>query len=255
MAGLSAADFRIREDGRLRPIAVCARSDAPGGSVPLALALLVDTSASMLGSLRHSQQAFTGFLTRLPQAREVVVVPFEQRAHVLRFDSDRPDELLASLAGVPAGGNTALRDAIVSTLAGLRSREGRIVMVLLTDGEDTVSQTSPVQLEQRLQGSPVTLYPIAYRGGGREGEAARRAYASLERLARLTGGRAFRLAGERALPAVLSDILDEIRGQYVLGYVPSRPPGEGRYRRIRVEVKGRRGLTLRHRPGYRPPPG
>jgi Ca-activated chloride channel family protein len=254
VGGLSASDFTLREDGRRQAIAVCVPPRARGGDTSLALALLIDTSGSMVGSLRHSQQAVRGFLAHLPQAREVLVVPFEQQAHVLRFAGDRPEELTASLAGLTTGGNTALRDAIVSTLAVLRSRERRTVMVLLTDGADTASRTSPAQLERMLVGSPVTLYPIAFRGGGRAGEAARRAYASLERLARLTGGRAFRLAGERALPAVFSAILDEIRGQYVLGYVPTRPPVEGRYRTIQVEIRGHRGLTLRHRPGYRLPP-
>ena len=253
--GLSAADFILREDGRPCPITVYAGSDAPeGGRVSLALALLVDTSESMLESLRLSRQAATHFLTHVPSAHEVLVVLFAQEAQVLRFDAGRPEELSASLASATAGGNTALRDTIASTLARLRSPDGRVVMVLLTDGEDTVSRTSPEQLARMLQGNPVTLYPVASRGGTEGAAADRQAYAFLERLARLTGGRAFRLTGEGALPAVFSAILDELRGQYVLGYAPPRSQGGGGYRSIRVEVKGRGDLTVRHRPGYRLPP-
>lgn len=254
--GLSSRDFVVREDGREHPVAVCARADDPAVDANLALdlALLVDTSESMLESLRLSQQAAARFLTDIPHARDLLVVLFDQQRRVLHFDTDRPEDLFASLAAVPAGGNTALRDAIDATLAGLRARDGRSAMVLLTDGHDTVSRVQPAALERTLQGSPVTIYPIGLRGGDLDDDAASEAYAFLEHVARLTGGRAYRLTQEQSLPAVFSAILADLRGQYVIGYVPSRSLRENRYRKIRVEVKRRRDLKLRHRPGYRPLP-
>jgi Ca-activated chloride channel family protein len=127
-------------------------------------------------------------------------------------------------------------------------------MVLLTDGHDTVSRVLPTALERTLQASPVTIFPIGIRGGDLDDDTAGEAYAFLEHVARLTGGRAYRLTQEQSLPAVFSAILADLRGQYVIGYVPTRSLSEDRYRKIRVEVKRRRGLKLRHRPGYRPMP-
>ena len=254
--GLAARDFVVREDGHEVPVAVCARADDPAVDANLALdlALLVDTSESMLENLRLSQQAAARFLTDIPHARDLLVVLFDQQRRILRFDTDRPEDLFAALAAVPAGGNTALRDAIDATLAGLRSRDGRTAMVLLTDGHDTVSRVLPAALDRTLQGSPVTIYPIAMRGGDLDDETASQAYAFLEHLARLTGGRAHRLTQEQSLPAIFSAILADLRGQYVIGYVPPRSLRENGYRKIKVEVKRRRGLSLRHRPGYRPLP-
>jgi Ca-activated chloride channel family protein len=254
--GLTARDFAVREDGHEVPVAVCARADDPAVDANLALdlALLVDTSESMLENLRLSQQAAARFLTDIPHARDLLVVLFDQQRRVLRFDSERPEDLFAALAAVPAGGNTALRDAIDATLADLHSRDGRTAMVLLTDGHDTVSRVLPAALDRTLQGSPVTIYPIAVRGADLDDDTAGEAYAFLEHLARITGGRAFRLTQERSLPAVLSAILADLRGQYVIGYAPPRSLRESRYRKIQVEVRRRRGLSLRHRPGYRPLP-
>jgi Ca-activated chloride channel family protein len=249
--GLGASDFVLTEDGKRRPIELCARIGEPGGgpSTTLSVALLVDTSDSMLGTLRRSRAAAVRFLSGLPGAEPLVVL-FDQDQHVERFDPGRPEALFERLDAVPDGGNTALRDAITVTLGSLASPAGRSALVLLTDGVDTVSTTSPQALERAVQSNAVVIYAVAFRAPGGDDGAGRK---TLERLAQLSGGRSFRLPDEHALPGVLDEILADLRAQYVLGFAPDPQGPRDRYRRIRVKVPGHAQGSVRHREGYRLP--
>ena len=250
--GLGAGDFVLTEDGKGRAIELCARIGEPGGgpSTTLSVALLVDTSDSMLGTLRRSRAAAVHFLSGLPGAEEPLVVLFDQDQHVERFDPGRPEALFERLDAVPDGGNTALRDAITVTLGSLARPAGRSALVLLTDGVDTVSTTSPQALERAVQSNAVVIYAVAFRAPGGDDGTGRK---TLERLAQLSGGRSFRLPDEQALPGVLDEILADLRAQYVLGFAPDPQGQRDRYRRIRVKVPGHAQAIVRHREGYRLP--
>jgi VWFA-related protein len=150
--GLTAKDFVLVEDGRKRPIEMCSTLGMPGsGPVPsVDVALLVDTSDSMLETLRRSQEAATRFLTSLPNTQERLVVLFDQAQRLERFDPEHPESLFERLAQVPDGGNTALRDAVAFTLKSLGTSGGRSAIVLLTDGVDTVSSVSTEAMERAV---------------------------------------------------------------------------------------------------------
>ncbi len=252
--GLSARDFVLREDGQRQKIEVCARMGEGGGgrSTSLDVALLVDTSDSMLDTLRRSQDAAVRFLTNLPNAQEIIVVFFDQAQHVERFDRAHPEALFERVRKAPEGGNTALRDAIVFSLRALGKSNGRSALVLLTDGIDTVSATDPSALEKAVQSHAVTIYPVAYpaspAGDGPDPQTALR---DLNRLAQISGGRLFRLPNEQALPGVLDEIVADLRAQYVLGFAPEATGQPGRLRKVSVEVRGHGKVVVRHRVGYR----
>ncbi len=252
--GLQARDFVLSEDGRKQKIDMCARMGEAGGgrSTSLDVALLVDTSDSMLETLRRSQEAAVRFLASLPNAQEIIVVFFDQAQRVEHFDRDHPEKLFERLKSIPDGGNTALRDAVVFSLKELGSSGGRSALVLLTDGIDTVSTTEPVALDRAIQSTAVTIYPVAYpaspTGDGQDPKEARK---ELGRLAQGTGGRLFTLASEQALPGVLDEIAADLREQYVLGFVPDAAGSPGRLRKLSVKVPGRGKVVVRHRVGYR----
>jgi len=252
--GLTARDFVLSEDGRRQRIDLCVRMGDSGGagSTTLDVALLVDTSDSMLETLRRSQDAAVRFLTTLPNAQELIVVLFDQAQRVERFDREHPEALFERLKNVPDGGNTALRDAIVFSLKTLGTSGGRSALVLLTDGIDTVSATPEAALETAVQSTAVTVYPVAYPvvpGGG--GPDPRTAIEDLERLARISGGRMFRIPNEQALPGVLDEIVADLRAQYVLGFAPEEAGPPGRLRKIAVKVSGHGKVVVRHRVGFR----
>ncbi|HUL76339.1 MAG TPA: VWA domain-containing protein, partial [Vicinamibacteria bacterium] len=235
-------------------IEVCARMGEGGGgrSTSLDVALLVDTSDSMLDTLRRSQDAALRFLTTLPNAQEIIVVFFDQTQHLEHFDREHPEALFERVRTAPEGGNTALRDAIVFSLRALGTSNGRSAVVLLTDGIDTVSATDPAALEKAVQSNAVTIYPVAYPASpAGDGPDPKAALKDLGRLAQISGGRLFGLPNEQALPGVLDEIVADLRAQYVLGFAPDATGTAGRLRKISVEVRGHGKVVVRHRVGYR----
>jgi Ca-activated chloride channel homolog len=252
--GLTARDFVLDEDGRKQKIEMCARmGDAGGGrATSLDVALLVDTSDSMLDTLRRSQRTAVRFLTSLPNAQEIIVVFFDQKQRLEHFDREHPEALFERLKTIPDGGNTALRDAIVFSLRALGTSNGRSALVLLTDGIDTVSTVDTPTLDKAVQSTAVTIYPVAYPAVATgDGPDPRESLKELNRLAQVTGGRLFKLPSEQALPGVLEEIVADLRVQYVLGFAPRTTGPPGRLRRIAVKVSGHGKVTVRHRVGYR----
>jgi VWFA-related protein len=250
--GLTARDFVVAEDGRRQAIEMCARMGDGGPSTSLDVALLVDTSDSMLATLRRSQDVAVRFLTDLPNAQDVIVVFFDQAQRVERFDRDNPEALFERVRTLPEGGNTAVRDAIAFSLRALSSSNGRSALVLLTDGIDTVSRTEPAALDRAIQSHATTIYPVVYPAtASGDGPDPEQAVKDLQRLADVTGGQLFKLPNEAALPRVLDEIVADLRAQYVLGFTPASSGAPGRMRKISVKVPGRGKVTVRHRVGYR----
>lgn len=250
--GLTAADFAVSEDGRRQKVEMFARMGDGGPQTSLDVALAVDTSDSMLATLRRSQDVMVRFLTSLPNAQDIIVVFFDQVQRLERFDRENPQALFERVRTLPEGGNTALRDAIAFSLRSLASSNGRSAIVLLSDGIDTVSRTAPAELDRAVQSHAVTIYPVAYPAEDTgDGPDVDDAVKDLDRLARTTGGRLFRLPNEAALPGVLDEIVADLRSQYVLGFSPADGGAPGRLRKLAVKVRGRGKLTVRHRAGYR----
>jgi Ca-activated chloride channel family protein len=251
--GLAARDFVVAEDGRRQKLEMCARMGEPDSpSTSLAVALLVDTSDSMLETLRRSQEVTVRFLTSLPNAQDVIVVFFDQTQRLERFDREHPEALFERVRTLPEGGNTAVRDAIVFSLRSLTRSNGRSALVLLTDGIDTVSSTEPAALDRAVQSHAVTIYPVVYPpSAAGDGPDPQQAVKELGRLAQVTGGRLFKLPNEAALSRVLDEIVADLREQYVLGFTPDSAGAPGRLRKISVKVPGRGKVVVRHRSGYR----
>jgi VWFA-related protein len=251
--GLTARDFVVTEDGRRQKIEMCARmGEGANRSTSLDVALLVDTSDSMLETLRRSQEVAVRFLANLPNAQEIIVVFFDQTQRLEHFDREHPEALFERVRTLPQGGNTALRDAIVFSLRALAGSNGRSALVLLTDGIDTVSATEPAALDKAVQSHAVTIYAVAYPASpGDAGPDPQQALKELGRLARVTGGRLFKLPNEAALPRVLDEIVADLRAQYVLGFAPDASGAPRRLRKITVKVVGHGKVVVRHRVGYR----
>ncbi|HET8646925.1 MAG TPA: VWA domain-containing protein [Vicinamibacteria bacterium] len=249
---LAEQDFKLYQDGRLQQVRVFARAFDPGRDDVLALDLgvLFDTSQSMVQNLRLSRLAATRFLDSVPRARELITIFFDEDIRVSRYDSENQQGLIERIQDITGGRNTCLYDAIAVYLSRIQGSTGRKVLVLFTDGEDSRSELTQAELNRLVRTSPVTIYAIAFAPEGvTSSSRTAKSRQVLEHLADLTGGTVFAPASYKDLPGIYDKILDELKGQYVLGFVPEKPAAAGRYHKLKVEVT-RPDVKVRHRPGY-----
>jgi len=238
ITGLAAGDFEIREDGALQTIAVLTSSD-----VPLAVALAFDHSASMAGRrLELAREAARAFLRGLRPSDQAMMIRVANEVEVLTpLGTDRAGAAEA-LAALTPWSTTRLHDAIIRALDLIEPAGGRRALILLSDGVDRHSAATADEALDRARRADVLVYPVAI-------SASRSAL--FPALAALTGGRSFQVDDPRQLESALVSIANELRTQYLIGYVPSRPAqaGSREWRSIEVTV-ARPGVRVRARNGY-----
>jgi Ca-activated chloride channel family protein len=250
VAGLTKDNFQLFEDDSLQKISVFDKES----ELPLSIVLDVDTSLSTrrllpleLNSARRFAQAILRPVDGLSiyGFNEVVdqVVPFTSDLKTI----DRGIEHL------PLGAATALFDAIYLGADALNSRQGRKVMVVITDGGDTVSKMDYQQAVRAAQISEAIVYSIivvpieASAGRDTGGEHA------LIQLSEDTGGKYFYATTLPQLDGAFKTISDELRTQYLLAYYPARRLADSDFRRIDVKLTGIASgadYKTRHRTGY-----
>jgi Ca-activated chloride channel homolog len=223
--------------------------------LPLQMALLFDTSASVRLQLESQKKAASQFLHAVMRPHDqALLVEFDTGITLLHDFSDRPGPLAQQLRDLRAGGGTALMDALYRVAdEKMAEGTGRKVAVVISDGDDLASHRSFEEALDMLHRAGVVVYAIGT--GNFTASASRRGESILNRLAENTGGRAFFPYSPERLDDVFDAINEELRSQYSLTYVPKNQKHDGKFRRIRVRIEQGRGLTVRHREGYYPPRG
>jgi Ca-activated chloride channel family protein len=248
-------DFALREDGREQEVLIFAPAARPERREELALNLgmLFDTSGSMRKNLRLSQESAVRFLDAVPRARDLLLVFFDRDIRLSRYSSENQQGIFERILETRGEGETALYDAIAVYLSRVADTPGRKVLIVFTDGDDTTSRVSPEEVMRMLRASSVTVYPIEFPGERRVGSTeALRARSFLLGLAAASGGRMFHPQASKDLATIYRSILEDLGGQYVIGYVSDNAARDGKFRRIALEVR-RPGVKLRYRPGYLAP--
>lgn len=265
VSGLRAEDFILYDDGRRRPIVFfSAETEAEHLSRPLALILLLDASHSIAAILHEQQSAVASLLSALGDRTMVSIVSFHQRPEVLLdFTVDKDEALRTFLRRRRIGGNTAIFDALcfaIKRLSALPDADLRRIVVIISDGLDTASETDYRACARAAQREGIAVYsvwiPLYSPSGGRL--KARRPTKGFIEVAEETGGKFFRVGTvEEALnPRAVVDlrpvfqaVIDDLRHQYYLGFYP---PGDAHpgFHRVRVTVK-RKGVRVdARRRGY-----
>lgn len=252
--GLSREEFLVREDGVPQAVTFFESSD-----VPLDLILLLDASSSMKPWMETVHAAATGFMQALRPGDRGAVVAFSDGVRVMQEFTPDPQAIAAAIAATKAGGSTALHTALYVSLKefGRRARGAgevrRQALAVLSDGEDTRSLVSFDAVVTLARTMGVTVYPISLRENVRSGPLtvgdSSAAYA-LRQLARETGARAFFPAGVHQLESVYGQIAEELGAQYSIGYLPSDPRPDGRFRTIQVSIPMHPEFSPRTRTGY-----
>lgn len=267
---LEKEDFEVRDNGVLRPIAQFTRTQ-----VPITATLLIDGSRSVIKDWDLLVGAADNFIVRLMPGDRVQIGSF---AEDIRFGpgflGDR-DELVRFLRGafnLRMGIRTLLWDAIDEAIQGLAPADSRRVIVVFTDGQDTMSVATPYTVTSHARRQDVMVYAVKVRPStfeprdrqdlqraelraaqsGTDVLAPRPADGSLDRLVRETGGGYYEIDVLSELNAVATQAAVELHSQYVLGFEPQRL--DGKVHEIDVRVK-KRGHTARARRTYLAAPG
>jgi Ca-activated chloride channel homolog len=247
-------DFNIFEDGVKQDVTFFNRSN-----LPIALALLLDTSASMEAKLGTAQEAAIGFVRKLRTQDFAEVVDFDSRVNVLQGFTNSMPELEQAIKKTSAGGSTSLYNAIYIALKDLKKVVAKNVdeirrqaIIVLSDGEDTSSLLPFEEVLDLAKRSETAIYSIGLRAGEGPSTATRgfkEAEFVLRQLAQETGGRAFFPNQIADLNNVYGQIADELSSQYIVGYTSRNPKRDGSWRRVVVRV-ARPNLVARTKQGY-----
>ena len=246
-------DFMVYEDGVQQEITFFNRSQ-----LPIALSLLMDTSASMDDRMSTVQEAAIGFSRGLRPEDLAEIIDFDSRVDILQAFTNDLQELEDAIRLTSAGGSTSLYNALYISLKGLREAPLRIAelrrqaVVVLSDGEDTSSLVTFEEVLELAKRSETAIYTIGLQAKNDRRSGYREADFVLRQLAYETGGRSFSPDDVNDLPAIYQQISDELSSQYSLGYISSNPLRNGQWRRTIVRV-GREDATPRTKQGYYAP--
>jgi len=237
-------DFIILEDGK--PVDVTLFSNEPQ---PFTAVVMLDTSACMTANLDLLNSAAEQFVMRLLPVDRARVGAFNDKIQLSdAFTNDR-DSLISDLKDLQFGNPTRLNDAIGVSLDALERIDGRRVVLMFSDGEDTASKTGFRTVLDRARNEEVMVYSIGLESEFFNGVRLQRSRPSrdLRKISDETGGGYFELKKTDELSPTFTRVAQELRSQYLLGFTPSAL--DGKPHRLEVRLK-RPGLNARARKSY-----
>jgi Ca-activated chloride channel homolog len=237
-------DFEILDNDKVQPI-----SFFQNEIQPIRVIVMLDTSGSMTGSISLLRTAAEQFLIRLLPEDRGRVGAFNDKIQIsARFTNNR-DELVADVKDLDYGNGTRLWDAIATSLDELQEVEGRRVILVFTDGDDTQSRARLGDVTDRAREAEVMVYAIGLESNYFNGQRMVRSKpdGGLKKLADETGGGYFELQKTADLAPTFTRVAQELHSQYVLGFAPTQL--DGRVHRLTVRMK-QPGMTARARRSY-----
>lgn len=259
VTNLKLEDFELFVDGKQATIGALSRSETP-----VRLAMLFDNSSSVAIAREFEKDAAVRFFKRVIRPSKDLAALFSV-ASSSRLEqplTKNTDQLTNAIENFPPPqGATALLDAIIKAAEYLQSVEGRRVIVIVSDGDDTLSDSTFEQTIKIAQSANCQIYVVkttdfenfkrtGIRGGNaniRKLDAERR----MQELARQTGGAVYSPIDERELDQAFNQISAELSQQYILDYYPEdETANRSEMRLINLKIKQRENLTVRTRKGY-----
>ncbi len=233
--GLGPGDFEIRDNGVVQQVELVSFEQ-----IPLNVILALDMSDSVAGDrldrLRAAGITILGGLTREDQAALVTFSHAVRLGAALTSDVNRVRVALARTTGQ---GSTALIDGAFAGIQVGESDAGRALLIVFSDGLDTASWLSAEKVLDAAKRSDVVAYAVAVRSPAKP--------EFLRDLTSLTAGRLFEVEKTDKLDAIFTGILQEFRQRYLVSYTPRGVAREGWHK---LDVRVKRGGTVKARPGY-----
>ena len=235
--------FKVLDDGK--PVKVTKFEHVE--NLPLSIGMAVDTSASMQPRMDQARKAGADFFTKVMRKGDrAFLVSFDTMPQLIQRWSPKLSDVNAGLAKLRAEEATSLYDAIVYSLYNFMGVKGQKALVVITDGKDTASKFSWDQAIEYARRAAVPIYTIGIGIHGTEVDVKYK----LSKFAAETGGESYYIEQASDLGRIYSDIQNELRSQYILGFYP---PGDvkpgSKWREVSVQVGDGRAKTIR---GYYP---
>jgi VWFA-related protein len=270
VSDLDRADFKVFDEGKQQEIRYFSKQT----DLPLRIGMLLDTSNSIRDRIKFEQDASVNFLYSVLRRNkdEAFVMTFDDEPQIVQAFTSDSGRLRDEIVRTRAGGGTAIYDAIYEACdkqlshpprpPGDQPDVVRRVMVLISDGEDNLSNHTRTEAIEMAQRTSVVIYTIStstqwvslsendpFKKSDRkyhktEGDQI------LEELATETGGRSFFPYHVDDLDQSFQDIGDELRNQYSIAYAPTNSSLDGRYHKIRIETPDHKTYQVRARRGY-----
>jgi Ca-activated chloride channel family protein len=251
---LERADFEVYDNGKLQTL-----TNFDNRVTPISVVVMLDTSGSMTLALDFVKQAAEEFLIRMLPEDRGKVGAFNDKIEVkpesgLPFSGNR-DQLIRALNDLDFGYPTRLYDAVDYSINELKGVDGRKVVLVFTDGDDTASRIGSGDVIERARLEEVMVYSVGLENEFMSGSQRVRTSPDrgLRRLSDETGGGFFLLKKKDELGPTFTRIAQELHSQYVMGFTPENL--DNKVHKLEVRVK-RAGMTARARRSYvASPPG
>jgi Ca-activated chloride channel family protein len=252
IADLKLEDFELRVDGQPRQI-----SEIGFSNTPVRLVMLFDNSSSLAAAREFEKQAATKFFRNVMRPIDEAAVFSVSTVPILEQPLTNDVRTLVRTIerfGKPEGA-TALFDAIAQAAAYLRPLQGRKVIVIVSDGADTISDLDFDSTLRQAQAADCQVYAVQTglieNANVRDLAAERR----MQEMAAQTGGAVYVPKGTADLDVAFTQISADLAQQYILSYYPTNDPRDGRFRVISLRVATRPNVRVRARKGYYAPKG
>lgn len=244
VADLEQSDFTLLDNGKPADVTLFSNESQPFTAV-----VMLDTSASMTANLKLLNRAAEQFLLRLLPVDKAQVGAFNDKIQLSGTFTNNRDELIGALNDLYFGNPTRLNDGIAAGLDALQGIEGRRVVLVFTDGDDTSSKTNFKTVLERARDEEVMVYSIGLESEYFNGQriVKTRPSRDLRKISDETGGGYFELLKSAELAPTFSRVAQELRSQYLIGFAPTAL--DGKVHKLDVKV-ARPGMTVRARRSY-----
>jgi VWFA-related protein len=248
ITNLSKEDFVVEEDGQKQEIAYFSKEV----SLPLTMAILIDTSPSVEPILGLEKQTANEFLESVLRKEDLaLIMNFDRSVSLIQDFTSDIRRLNRAIQSVAIGSGTSVHDAVfLACDEKLKQETGRKAIILISDGGDTTSKLKIKEAIEAAQRADVIIFAISNRVGGffRSGYGADDG--TLKKYAETTGGRAFFPSKPQDFKKAFDAIQEELRSQYSLAYNSTNAAKDGTYRTLKIVLPSQKNLKVRAKKGY-----
>ena len=241
VTGLEKENFLLTDNGQLQEIRHFSSEDAP-----ISLGVIFDISGSMSNKIDKSRDAVVEFFKTANPEDEFFLITFSEKPEVLADFTTSVEDIQDKLVYAVPKGRTALLDAIYLGMNRMRkAKHQKKALLIISDGGDNHSRYTEGEIKSMVKEADVQIYAIGLYDRDFKTPEEREGPELLNEISDVTGGRTFAIASNE-LADVATKIGIELRNQYVLGYRPTNPTRDGKWRKIKVKLNPPKGLPPLH---------